>query len=186
MNEDKMIEETLETEESIEAPVDIAPEESLPEHDESADITPDEEMTDDLDEPVEDYSGESAEPEEVASDPPKNRLDALREYEKTVKEYKEFSELFPGVELDSLPDSVTDDVRAGVPLAAAYALYHYRREATEAKANIANAKNKERSFAIKANDVGDSYFSPSEVRQMTAAEVHANYSKIIDSMSHWH
>lgn len=114
------------------------------------------------------------------------RFEALLKYEQTVKEYKEFSELFPEATIDSLPDSVTNDVRAGVPLAAAYALYRYRREANEAKAVAANEKNKERSFAVKSNDAADSYFSPTEVREMSASEVQANYSKIIDSMSHWH
>ncbi len=114
------------------------------------------------------------------------RFEALLKYEQTVKEYKEFSELFPEASIDSLPDSVTSDVRAGVPLAAAYALYRYRREANEAKAAAANEKNKERSFAVKSNDATDSYFSPAEVKEMSPSEVKANYSKIIDSMSHWH
>ena len=49
-----------------------------------------------------------------------------------------------------------------------------------------NEKNRERSFAVKKNFSSDSYFSPTEVKEMSPAEVKANYNKIIDSMSHWH
>lgn len=37
----------------------------------------------------------------------------------------------------------------------------------------------------KPTEEGD-YFTPAEVRAMSAAEVKANYSKIITSMSRWH
>ena len=114
-----------------------------------------------------------------------DKLDELLKHERIAKEYAEFSELFPGVSVSSLPDSVSESVRTGVPLAAAYALYHLKKEAAIAAASRINKKNSERSFALKKNDSSDSYFSPAEVREMSAAEVRTNYKKIIDSMSHW-
>ena len=128
---------------------------------------------------------EESEPNAPSKAYDQERLDALRKHEQIASEYKEFSELFPGVSLAELPDSVTESVRSGVPLSAAYALYRYRRELAESAAAEINEKNSTRSFALKRSDSSDSYFSPGEVREMSEAEVRANYSKIIDSMSHW-
>ena len=140
---------------------------------------------------------EMPDPEPSAADLPKepepdastktdeDKLGELLKHERIAKEYAEFSELFPGVSVSALPDSVSESVRAGVPLAAAYALYHLKKEAALAAASRINEKNSERSFALKKNDSSDSYFSPAEVREMSAAEVRTNYKKIIDSMSHW-
>ena len=128
---------------------------------------------------------EDSEAEIVETEGSNDRLEALKKHESIAEEYKEFSELFPGVSIGSLPDSVNESVRSGVPLSAAYALYHYKKEVAEAAASAINEKNRKRSFAVKKNDLSDSYFSPSEVKEMSPAEVKANYSKIIDSMSHW-
>lgn len=128
-------------------------------------------------------------PEEVSKENSTNdrdRLEALREHERVFNEYREFSSLFPEANLASLPDSVNESVRAGVPLSAAYALYRYKKEAAEKAASTVNERNRERSFAVKRNDSSDSYFSPAEVKEMSPAEVKANYNNIIDSMSHWH
>jgi len=147
-------------------------EDSVSEPEENGSVpTPEEEIKESFEEPV-------------SSD--FDRLEALKNHERTAAEYREFSELFPGVSLSELPDSVNDSIRAGVPLAAAYALYHRKKEAAMAAASAINEKNRERSFAVRKNDSSDSYFSPSEVREMSPSEVRANYSKIIDSMSHWH
>lgn len=145
------------------------------------------EVCDDIvsnDPPTEEMPAE--ETSDMAPESDYDRLESLKKQERIAEEYKEFSELFPGVSINTLPDSVSDSVRAGVPLAAAYALYHRKKEAAMAVASTVNQKNRERSFAVKKNDSSDSYFSPSEVREMSPAEVKANYSKIIESMSHWH
>ena len=37
-----------------------------------------------------------------------------------------------------------------------------------------------------ASDEGEKYYSPSEVKKMSPAQVRANYDDIIESMRHWH
>ena len=51
------------------------------------------------------------------------------------------------------------------------------------------AKEKVRAAKIKAEEAKaeeGKYFTPAQVRAMTAEEVKANYAKIINSMSRWH
>ena len=125
----------------------------------------------------------SANKDEISSNS-EEYLNSLIREERISNEYEEFKSLFPGVSVSALPDSVLSSVRGGVPLSAAYALYERRKAVSESIASDINQKNRELSFAVK-NGSAEAYFSPSEVRQMSAAEVKANYSKIIDSMSHW-
>ena len=48
-----------------------------------------------------------------------------------------------------------------------------------------NAKNAKKSPGAAGKDTAGEYFSPEDVRRMSRAEVHANYSKIKDSMKKW-
>ncbi len=124
-------------------------------------------------------------PEDEPDSESENYLNSLIREERISNEYAEFKSLFPGVSVSELPDSVLSSVKNGVPLSAAYALYERRRAMSEAVASGVNQKNRELSFAVKSGKTTEVYFSPDEVRQMSASEVKANYSKIIDSMSHW-
>ena len=99
-------------------------------------------------------------------------------------EYAEFCDLYPNRSPEELPDEVWESVRKGVPLSAAYALAERRRIRTEEKARILNEENKRRSSGSVKGDASD-YFSPSEVRAMTQAEVRANYQSILLSMAKW-
>ena len=100
------------------------------------------------------------------------------------EECDEFRTLYPDVSLKTLPDSVWEDVKKGIPLSAAYALAEKRRIYTEAIAAQSNAENQKRSTgAVLATE--NEYFSPSEVRAMSPDEVHANYHKIMRSMQSW-
>ena len=101
------------------------------------------------------------------------------------RECTEFAELFPDTSLSRMPSEVWDAVNGGVPLAAAYALYQVKQQRREQLAAEVNARNRAMSGGG-VSGTTEQHLSPGEVRQMTAAEVHANYSKIIDSMSHWH
>ena len=107
-------------------------------------------------------------------------------YDRLSADCSEFSELYPDVALSSIPDSVWASVKNGVPLAAAYALSERRAELALAKAEDVNSKNKSLSSGTLGKAGGGEYFSPAEVRAMSPAEVRANYSKIINSMSKWH
>ena len=93
--------------------------------------------------------------------------------------------LFPDVPVEELPDEVWESVRAGAPLAAAYALYEKKKYAEAKRIAAINAKNASRSPGAAGTDTASEYFTPDEVRRMSRAEVHANYSKIKESMKKW-
>ena len=100
-------------------------------------------------------------------------------------EVGEFSELFPTVPLSSLPDSVWQSVRAGVPLAASYALYEKKTARLIADAERVNAKNSSSSTGPVGREPSSDFFSPDEVRAMSRDEVRKNYAKIMASMKKW-
>lgn len=100
------------------------------------------------------------------------------------EECDEFRTLYPEVSMRSLPDSVWEDVKKGIPLSAAYALAEKRRAYTEAMAAQSNSENKKRSSGAIVGTENE-YFSPGEVRAMSSDEVHANYHKIMRSMQSW-
>ena len=105
--------------------------------------------------------------------------------ERLGNEISEFSELFPNEPLTSLPDSVWESVRGGIPLAAAYALYRRKTELRIEKANATNRKNSEMSTGAIGRDTTESFYTPDEVRAMSRSEIKKNYSKILDSMKKW-
>ena len=107
-------------------------------------------------------------------------------YDKFHAECLEFSSLYPDVPLSSIPDKIWESTRAGIPLAAAYALSEKKESVAKAKAININSKNNERSSGALNSSGSEEYFSPAEVKAMSAAEVRANYAKIITSMSKWH
>ncbi len=106
-------------------------------------------------------------------------------FERIGRECEEFGSLYPDTALSSLPDRVWEDVKRGIPVAAAFALSERRRAVRNATAAKSNLENNERSSgALTPTEV--EYFSPSEVRAMSQAEVRANYQKIMRSMQKWH
>ena len=107
-------------------------------------------------------------------------------YDKLHGECMEFSNLYPDVPLSSISDSVWNSARAGIPLAAAYALAEKKESVARAKAMNVNSQNHERSSGALNTAKTEEFFTPAEVRAMSAAEVKANYAKIITSMSKWH
>ena len=129
---------------------------------------------------------EFTEEDETATDRSENadRIEELCLRQSIDAEYLEFARLFPGVNIASLPDSVCDGVRRGVPLAAAYALYEKQRSVESSMANEKNTKNASLSFRLKENGA-EKYFSPDEVKSMSREEVRTNYKRIIESMRHW-
>ena len=100
-------------------------------------------------------------------------------------ECEEFRMLYPDTALSALPDSIWEDVRRGIPIAAAWALSERRRMLTAQKAEEYNRLNDARSSGALTGTEPD-YFSPTEVRAMTQSEVRANYQKIMRSMQKWH
>ena len=108
-----------------------------------------------------------------------------RLWERLGAECEEFGTLYPDTPLSTLPDPVWKDVARGIPLAAAYALAEKRRLYTEALAQKSNRENQARSSGA-LNTADADYFTPGEVRAMSADEVRTNYQKIMLSMQKWH
>lgn len=105
-------------------------------------------------------------------------------FDRMSRECAEFTQLYPHQSISSIPKEVWESVGDGVPLTAAYALHCVKKERREQLAQQVNRLNREAS----GGDVvggGSQFLSPGEVRQMSAAQVRENYSKIIDSMKLW-
>ena len=142
----------------------------------------------------ENVTGESvAESDAERADRLGRELEALKaeigkkeeENSRMLSEYSEFSELFPDVALDSVSESVWENVKRGVPLAAAYALYDRKQYISERDAQTANEKNRANSAGAVGGTSGEEYYSPAEVRAMSREQIRANYDKITASMKKW-
>lgn len=143
--------------------------------------------------------GEIVEPEEISNGSDevaslKAEVESLKAelaesralYQRLEGECAEFSSLYPDVPLATLPDSIWQSVKKGVPLAAAYALEERRASLAAKRAAEVNKENRDRSSGALNSDTYNDFFSPAQVKAMSAAEVRANYTKIINSMSKWH
>lgn len=115
----------------------------------------------------------------------RNDLDARDAAWKRIGlECEEFFALYPDTPLSAVSDGVWEDVKKGVPIAAAFALAKRKQDLAEQNAKTFNRANDLRSSgALHATD--PDYFSPTEVRAMSQSEVRANYQKIMKSMQKW-
>lgn len=108
------------------------------------------------------------------------------ETDKAAREYAEFRALYPDADAEALPEDVLKSVEAGLPLAAAYALYEKRMQKRSADIAAHNKSTRQVSFGSVGKSPESDYFTPDEVRAMSQGEVRANYSKILQSMKSWH
>lgn len=104
--------------------------------------------------------------------------------DRMTRECEEFESYFPEVSLRALPDEVWGQVRAGVPLAAAYALYE-RGLCNQARAAEAQNARNAAHLPDSPAQAESRYFSPAQVRAMSRREVRENYDRIFESMRHW-
>lgn len=102
-----------------------------------------------------------------------------------LKEIKEFEEYFPEVDLHQIPSEIWEQVKGGASLSATFALNLKKLEAERKKANDFNEKNRRMSAGSLMQDEGEKYYSPSEVKKMTLAQVKLHYDDIVESMRHW-
>ena len=123
--------------------------------------------------------------ESELADLKKELLEKKAEADRIENEYDELLSLYPNASLSDMPDCVWQDVKRGMPIAAAYALAERRAFLLREKAVQSNLENKSRSSGSVSGTESD-YYTPGEVRMMSAAEVRSNYSKIINSMKKWH
>ena len=167
---------------------------------EITDSLPDIQVEEEKDEPPfpVDEKTEEAEPieepnEENELEILKRELDALKReleekksvFERMSRDIGEFSDLFPDKNINSIPDTVWESVRSGIPLAAAYALYERKNAIREGVARRANEENGARTTGSIGKDSTENFYTPDEVRAMSRTEVKNNYSKIIESMKKW-
>ena len=149
----------------------------------SVSIPADETVPDDNPVPEKQSTGSERDSEEIS----RLRDELAREKEtfsRLAEGYEELSELFPGADLRSMPDSFRENVRRGVPPAAAYALEMRRREVDADRAADAERIAREKS-AGGLRGADSSLFSPDEVRAMSRDEVRSNFGRILESMKSW-
>ena len=104
--------------------------------------------------------------------------------ERIREECAEFEQYFPDVSLRRVPDEVWGQVRGGIPLSAAYALYEKKQTAKQEAYRLRNEQSAARSAGL-PESAPQQYFSPAEVRAMSQREVRDNYDRIFESMRHW-
>ncbi len=100
-------------------------------------------------------------------------------------ELGEFHTLFPEVNASSIPESIWEQVKNGIPLAASYALYEKKCILAREHAERVNLRNAKKTPGAAGKNTPSEYFSPDEVRAMSQAEVRSNYQKILESMKKW-
>ena len=114
------------------------------------------------------------------------RLSSLiAEREKKDSESLIFSELFPEVEADSIPDSVRDEANEkGIPLFAMYAVYERRKQLATLAAEIKNRENSGRSSGplINSDNFGEA-LSIEQIRAMSPMQVKKHYKQIMKTLS---
>ena len=163
--------------ESTDTPEETATSPDLPEHEASQDESA----------PIESVDTDEIEQLREEVKVLKAQLEGERAmYGRMSRECAEFSELYPEVPLSAIPDDIWDSVKKGVPIAAAYALSERKSFLARARAESVNSENSRLSSGSVDSSSNEEYFSPAEVRAMSASEVRANYSTIIRSMSKWH
>ena len=112
-------------------------------------------------------------------------LEKRKAFEKISRDIGEFEEIFPEKSVGEIPDAVWESVKAGIPLAAAYALYERKNALRASTAQSANKANSARTTGAIGRETTENFYTPDEVRAMSRAEVRKNYSKIIESMKKW-
>lgn len=116
-------------------------------------------------------------------------LKAREEREKThsriLEELEEFGEYFPEIDIHQIPEEVWEKVKSGVSLSASFALNLRKMELEKKKVSDFNEKNRRMSAGSLMRNDAEKYYSPSEVKKMTPAQVKSHYDEIVASMRHW-
>ncbi len=93
----------------------------------------------------------------------------------------EFRVLYPEVDIDSLPDCVTND--PSLPLAAAYALYERKKAQSALQAQAQNEANLQKSSgAVRGAGAQDGIFSLDEIKEMSGKDIRTHYADVLRSL----
>ncbi len=99
---------------------------------------------------------------------------------KCAAAFEDFRKEFPNVTISELDESLWEQVKSGIPLAAAYALKLHREN------KKSGTEKRERApWQSLDESAADSLYTPAEVKRMSEAEVRRNYDRIRESMKHW-
>ena len=115
----------------------------------------------------------------------KSRDEKEKVNSRMIKELNEFSEYFPDVDVHSIPNEIWEQVKNGASLSASFALNLRKLEIERKKASDFNEKNRRMSAGSITDGEGEKYYSPSEVKRMSPAQVKLHYDDIVESMRHW-
>ena len=113
----------------------------------------------------------------------REKLDSVNS--KINAELIQLYDCFPDTSLEEIPDEIWQKVKKGASLSAEYALFKRKQEISQKRIGDFNEKNKKMSTGSLGTGEGERYYSPSEVKKMSPAQVKANYDDIIESMRHW-
>lgn len=102
-----------------------------------------------------------------------------------MAELEEFQDYFPEIDVHQIPSEVWEKVKSGASLSASFALNLRKKEIERKKVSDFNEKNRRMSAGSLLQGEGEKYYSPSEVKKMTPAQVRSHYDEIIESMRHW-
>ncbi|MBR4255827.1 MAG: hypothetical protein IKQ18_01585 [Clostridia bacterium] len=106
----------------------------------------------------------------------------MPENDRAEIEIAEFTELYPDTELDSIPITVWEKVKAGTKLSDAYSEYEKNRKRRYDDAEKKNTENAEQSSGRISGAPKKAIFTAKEVAAMSKNEVAANYDDILYSM----
>ena len=98
-------------------------------------------------------------------------------------EIEEFSEKFPDIGLDGVPQSVWDKVKDGENLSAAYGKYDEEKKRLYKNAALVNEENAAQSSGRINGEPKKAVYTAREVAAMSAGDVRKNYEDILYSMN---
>ena len=151
---------------------------------ETFEVVPDVSLEEDIERDVDELSILKAELDSLCEEL-RSRDEREQANSRMLKEITEFSEYFPEIDIQEVPIEVWEQVRKGASLSASFALNLRKLEIERKKVDDFNNKNRRMSAGSLLQGEGEKYYSPSEVKKMTPAQVKTHYDDIIESMRHW-
>ena len=151
---------------------------------ETFEVVPDVSLEEDIEREVDELSILKAELDSLCEEL-RSRDEREQANSRMLKEITEFSEYFPEIDIQEVPIEVWEQVRKGASLSASFALNLRKLEIERKKVDDFNNKNRRMSAGSLLQGEGEKYYSPSEVKKMTPAQVKTHYDDIIESMRHW-
>lgn len=94
-------------------------------------------------------------------------------------------EVFPELDIDSIPDAIFEKCPDGKGLAAEYALMTLVEKKKSEEQKVKEEENEKAAVPEVKGVAEEAYFSPEDVRKMSEKEIRKNYKTIMKSMEKW-